>query len=382
MTSNKIETDSVLPNSINYDNNLNNFYSNIKDDYWSKLVKQFKIANVILKFFYYVVLIITLIVFTLTYNINQNKIDDKLFKYTTASEFGDVEYFGKENILKEITGYMVKMTEMSEKYKKGSKLSISDTLRNFLFYGPPGTGKTHFVKKLAYNLNEKLKKNYKTNKDCVRVFMVSSSMLESKWLGESEKNIHKLFELARDDKNWKATFIFLDEIDSFFGKRESVTSEDRLRVKSEFLNLMNGTLAEPDKNVFFIGATNLKSHLDDAFLRRLSNQYKFDYPTLELIKKTVFSKIKNWPGREKINLENIEALCSKIYEMKLPQSRIVETINAISTFNTDTAVVLFDKLNLKIEEIYKAKQEEIRIKETESRQSEMILRMFKNLSRN
>lgn len=343
MTSNKINTDNIVLDSFNYDNNLNNVSQNRTESNWSKWIRRIIYANIIFKFCFYIIFIFSFIILCLMISSLKDKTNEsETFESIPASRFSDVEYFGKDDLLKKIVTDMAKITELTEyNCKNVSKKKISDTKRNYLFYGPPGTGKTHFVKKLAYTLNEKLKKDLKIANDCVRVFMVSSSMLESKWLGESEKNIHRLFSEARNNKNWKATFIFLDEIESFFGKRELYTSEDRFRVKAEFLNLMNGTLAAPDKNVFFIGATNLNSRLDDAFSRRLSNQYKFDYPDVLEIRHIIESKTQKWDNSKK---KHLDAIIKQIEEKKLAQSKIVEIIDNVEFSNDKNNKDIFEKL--------------------------------------
>ena len=138
--------------------------------------------------------------------------------------------------------------------------------RGILLYGPPGTGKSYLAKALA---NEASIGEQKTT-----FFSVSSSDLVSKWVGESEKLVRNLFELARERK---PAIIFIDEIDSLCTARSDSESESARRIKTEFLVQMDG-VGKDQTGVLLLGATNLPWGLDQAVRRRFEKRVYIPLP--------------------------------------------------------------------------------------------------------
>ena len=127
-----------------------------------------------------------------------------------------------------------------------------------LFYGPPGTGKT-----LAASLLGK--------KHSMDVYRIDLSMIVSKYIGETEKNLAKIFDQA-EHQNW---ILFFDEADALFGKRSETNSSNDRHANQEVAYLLQRIEDFPGMVVL---ATNLKDNLDEAFFRRFQSVLYFPIP--------------------------------------------------------------------------------------------------------
>jgi hypothetical protein len=130
-----------------------------------------------------------------------------------------------------------------------------------LFYGPPGTGKT-----LSACLIGK-----KTGRD---VYRVDLSTIVSKYIGETEKNLAKLFDRA-SRKDW---ILFFDEADALFGKRTDVNDSHDRYANQEVSYLLQRI--EYHEGLVIL-ATNMKNNIDSAFLRRFQSIVYFPMPKAE-----------------------------------------------------------------------------------------------------
>ena len=136
--------------------------------------------------------------------------------------------------------------------------------KGILLYGPPGTGKSFLAKAAATETGGKF-------------FSVSAANIVSKWMGESEKLIKGLFDLARKNK---PAVIFLDEIDSVLSARSDNENDATRRLKTEFLIQMQG-VGNDDKGILVLGATNIPWNLDPAVRRRFQKKIYISLPDAE-----------------------------------------------------------------------------------------------------
>ena len=187
-----------------------------------------------------------------------------------------------------------------------------------LFYGPPGTGKT---------LTATLLGKY-TDKD---VYRIDLSRVVSKYIGETEKNLSRLFDKATD-KNW---ILFFDEADALFGKRTDIRDAHDKYANQEVAYLLQRI---EGYDGLVILATNQRGNIDDAFTRRFQTIIHFPMPGVgereEIWRKAFPNQIEitsdiNWnqiatqyelTGAGIINVVHysaVEVLASKVHKMSL-----------------------------------------------------------------
>jgi AAA+ superfamily predicted ATPase len=130
-----------------------------------------------------------------------------------------------------------------------------------LFYGPPGTGKTLTASLLGKQFHRD-------------VYRIDLSQVVSKYIGETEKNLEKIFSKA-EHKDW---ILFFDEADALFGKRSGVQNAHDRYANQEVSYLLQRVEDFPG---LIILASNFRSNLDAAFIRRFNYVIHFPMPDPE-----------------------------------------------------------------------------------------------------
>lgn len=215
--------------------------------------------------------------------------DDLILPKITLNEIKSIEdWYNSSRILMEDW-------DMQKKLKPGFRV---------LFYGEPGTGKT-----LAASLLGKYTKR--------PVFRVDVSMLVSKYIGETEKHLAKLFDKA-ENKNW---ILFFDEADAIFGKRTNVRDAHDKYANQEVSYLLQRI--ETFSGLIIL-ASNFKNNMDKAFTRRFHSCIKFNNPKYE-------ERLRIWqqnlPAQLQLKDINLEQI-AKRYE--LTGSNIMNVIQDVS----------------------------------------------------
>ena len=174
-----------------------------------------------------------------------------------------------------------------------------DPPKGVLLHGPPGTGKTLIAKAVA-------------NESGANFYTINGPEIMSKFYGQSEENLRKVFEEAQKNA---PSIIFLDEIDAIAPKRSEVHGEVERRVVSQLLTLMDGLKGRG--KLIVIGATNLPDAIDPALRRpgRFDREIRIDVPDRggrkEILQihtrgMPINSKVKEFYPGQKVDTEKIE----------------------------------------------------------------------------
>lgn len=158
--------------------------------------------------------------------------------------FNDVG--GMESVKEEVRLKIIYPLTHAEMYKQYGKRIGG----GILLYGPPGCGKTHLARATAGEVN-------------AGFIAVGIHEVLDMWIGNSERNLHKIFEQARRNK---PCVVFFDEVDALGASRSDMKTSAGRHLINQFLDELDGVKSNND-GVLILGATNAPWHLDSAFRR-------------------------------------------------------------------------------------------------------------------
>jgi len=212
-----------------------------------------------------------------------------------------------------------------ENWIKYNDILLNDwQMRNYLmpgyrvlFFGPPGTGKTLTAKLLGKFTGRE-------------VFRVDLSMVVSKYIGETEKNLSNLFDKA-EDKNW---ILFFDEADALFGKRTNVRDAHDKYANQEVSFLLQRTENYPG---LVILASNFKGNIDESFARRFQSHVYFPLPKFA-------ERLKIWHKAipESVDLDTNVNLTKLAKQYELTGANIMNVIQyaCLKSLSRETNVII------------------------------------------
>jgi hypothetical protein len=178
-------------------------------------------------------------------------------RITTSQEWDDLIVADHLlNGLEEIKAYTQYGKQLKNYLQFGKKIKPGFKV---LFTGPTGTGKTLTATLLG--------------KSCAMdVYRIDLSMVVTKYIGETEKNLSRVFDLAKN-KNW---ILFFDEADALFGKRSTI-SDSHDRYANQEVSFLLQIMEDFDGLVIL--CSNFKKNIEEAFLRRFQLVLDFNIPT-------------------------------------------------------------------------------------------------------
>lgn len=246
---------------------------------------------------------------------------DHRFLQKPSINFSDIG--GMETVKKEIELKIIKPLLKPDLYKSfGKKLG-----GGILLYGPPGCGKTFIAKATAGQVNSKF-------------INVGLSDILDMWMGNSEKNLHNIFELARQNK---PCVLFIDEIDALGASRSDMKQSSARHLINQLLQELDG-IDRSNEGVLVIGATNTPWNLDPALRRpgRFDRIIFVSPPDIKSRESILKLKLQNKPTgiidfegiakkTDNYSGADIDAIIDIAIEMKIEESYDDDIVKPIET---------------------------------------------------
>ena len=191
-------------------------------------------------------------------SLDEGVLDEFIWKPSDGTELGFDDFGG----LEEVVARARELIEVPLQNHEALSEIGARPIKGVLFTGKPGTGKTLLAQIIAHQSGAEF-------------YRISGPEIFSKWVGQSEELLRKLFDRAADSDK---AIIFFDEIDSVAAQRDDASHESSTRVVAQLLTLMDGFSSKA--NVVVIAATNRPQDLDVALLRpgRFDWEIHFPYP--------------------------------------------------------------------------------------------------------
>ncbi|PJJ10308.1 ATPase family protein associated with various cellular activities (AAA) [Flavobacterium sp. 1] len=233
---------------------------------------------------------------------------------TTKMEWGDlVVNQNTQDHIKQIKLWLKHQDQLRHDW--GMAKQIAPGYRS-LFYGPSGTGKTLTATLLGKEFSKE-------------VYRINLSQVVSKYIGETEKNLEKIF-IQAENKDW---ILLFDEADALFGKRTQTKSSNDKYANQEVSYLLQRV---ENFNGLVILTSNFKNNIDDAFLRRFNSIIHFNKPTAE-------ERLKLWencmPQKTKLKDHYILETAAKNYELNGAQIVSAMAFACLQTLDENTTVI-------------------------------------------
>jgi len=165
--------------------------------------------------------------------------------------------------------------------------------RGILLFGPPGNGKTMLAAAVANEIR-------------AAFIAIDASDIMSKWLGDAEKNVRRIFDTARKiARSGRPVVIVIDEVDSLMGVFSTEVGGE-VRVRNQFLKEMDGLHTKGSRDmIFVIGTTNKPWALDIGFIRRFQKRIYVPSPNYEVRLALLRHYTRNLELDQDVNLEEI-----------------------------------------------------------------------------
>ncbi|KAG8384963.1 hypothetical protein BUALT_Bualt04G0172800 [Buddleja alternifolia] len=184
-------------------------------------------------------------------------LEDVILHTEIGVKFDDIGAL--DNIKDALKELVMLPLQMPELFSKGQ---LRKPCRGILLFGPPGTGKTMLAKAVA-------------SESGANFLNISMSSITSKWVGDSEKFVKAIFSLA---SKLAPSVVFIDEVDSLFGKRRDQEHEITRKIKNEFMLNWDGLRTKDTERVLVLAATNRPFDLDEAVIRRMPRRFMVNLP--------------------------------------------------------------------------------------------------------